>query len=120
MIKKLISSYNKKDDTFVGKVINESGYSADYGISEGVFLGINKFNIPNSIFVSNASKVFNIPKNILEYCNITISIYCNDILSIKMCVEDFNVFSVKCDNIFGIPKLNFIFDSNYWYYYLFF
>ena len=34
MKKRLISSYDEINDTFVGKVDGEHGYCADYGISE--------------------------------------------------------------------------------------
>ena len=66
MEKRLISSYDEINDTFVGKVDGENGYCADYGISEGVFLGINNANFPNSIFVTNASEVlFPLPNGTL-------------------------------------------------------
>ena len=38
MKKRLITSYDEVNDTFVGKVDGESGFCADYDISNGVFL----------------------------------------------------------------------------------
>ena len=37
MEKRLISSYDEESDTFVGKVVGEHGYVADYGISDDIF-----------------------------------------------------------------------------------
>ena len=65
MKKRLISSYDEENDTFVGKVDDEKGYKADYGISDGIFLGINNSNLPTSVFISNASEVLNTSKSIL-------------------------------------------------------
>ena len=39
MEKRLISSYDEENDTFVGKIGDENGYVADYGISKGIYLG---------------------------------------------------------------------------------
>ena len=50
--KTLISSYDEVNDTFVGKVNGESGFCADYCISDGVYLGIDE----NNIFVLNNLK----------------------------------------------------------------
>ena len=115
MEKRLISSYDEVNDTFVGKVDGENGYCADYGISDGIFLGINNSHIPTSVYVSHASEVFNIPKRILESADVKIAIDCDDIfLSFSMCIEDLKICSVKCRNKFGIPVLNFLIDSNLW------
>ena len=48
MKKRLISSYDEENDTFLGKVDGENGYVADYGISDEVYLGINNSNLPTS------------------------------------------------------------------------
>ena len=114
MKKRLIASYDEINDTFVGKVDGEFGFSADYGISDGIFLGINKYNIPTSIFVPNASKALNTSKNTLECADVKILIDCDDIcLYFSICIEDLIIYSTKCFNSFNIPNINFLIDSNY-------
>ena len=76
MKKNLISSYNEENDTFVGKIDGKNGYCADYGISEGVYLGVDKLNMPSFIFVSRACEVFNISKDIFESSNVKLIIEC--------------------------------------------
>ena len=113
MEKRLISSYDEINDTFVGKVDGEKGYCADYGISEGIYLGINNSNLPTSVFVANASKVLNAPKSILESADVKIDIDCNEYcLSFAMIIEDFKIFSTRCTNRFGIPNIKYTIDSN--------
>lgn len=112
--KRLISSYDEKNDTFVGKIDGENGFCADYGISEGVFLTIDKNNLPASIFVSNASEVFEIPKQILEDSDVKISIDCDSILlKLKLCIRDLKICSITCKNKYGIPNVKLLMDSNY-------
>ena len=113
MKKRLISSYDEINDTFVGKVDGENGYCADYGISEGVYLGINSSNMPTSVFVPNASEVFNTSKETLESADVIININCDDVcLSFDMCIENSKICSIKCRNDFGIPKMQYMIDSN--------
>ena len=113
MEKRLISSYDEINDTFVGKLDGEHGYCADYGISEGVYLGINNSNLPTSIFVPNASEVFNTSKETLESADVKININCCDgCLYFDMCIENSRICSIKCKNDFGIPKLECLMDSN--------
>ena len=113
MEKRLISSYDEINDTFVGKVDGEHGYCADYGISDGVFLGINNANFPTSVFVPNASEVFNTSKETLESADVKININCNGgCLCFDMCIENSRICSIKCKNDFGIPKLECLMDSN--------
>jgi hypothetical protein len=113
MEKRLISSYDEINDTFVGKLDGEHGYCADYGISEGVYLGINNSNLPTSIFVPNASEVFNTSKETLESADVKININCNGgCLCFDMCIENSRICSIKCRNDFGIPKLECLMDSN--------
>ena len=113
MEKRLISSYEEINDTFVGKLDGEHGYCADYGISEGVYLGINNSNLPTSIFVPNASEVFNTSKETLESADVKININCNGgCLCFDMCIENSRICSIKCKNDFGIPKLECLMDSN--------
>lgn len=113
MEKRLISSYDEVNDTFVGKVDGEHGYCADYGISEGVYLGINNARFPTSVFVPHASEVLNTSKETLESANVKININCDDVcLHFDMCIEDSKICSIKCRNHFGIPELECLMDSN--------
>lgn len=110
---RLISSYDEINDTFVGKIDGRNGYNANYGISEGVFLNIDENNLPTSVFVNNASEVFDVPKKCLESANVKISIDCNEnCLSFSMFVENSEICSLKCSNDFGIPTLEYLIDCN--------
>ena len=111
---RLISSYDEVNDTFVGKIDGQNGYCADYSISEGIFLSIDKNNIPASVLVINASKVFDISKQVLENSNVKINIDCDDIcLNFTMFIENLKICSIRCKNKYGIPNLSFKVDSNY-------
>lgn len=113
MKKRLISSYDEENDTFVGKVDDEKGYKADYGISDGIFLGINNSNMPTSVFISNASEVLNTSKSILESADVKIRIDCDEaFLTFRMCIEDLLIFSAKCKKHFPIPEMEYEIDSN--------
>lgn len=110
---RLISSYDELNDTFVGKIDGKNGYSANYCISEGIFLNMDKNNMPTSVLVDKASEVFNVSKKCLESANVQIGIICDgDCLLFKMFVEDSNICSLRCKNSFGIPNLNFLVDCN--------
>lgn len=114
MKKRLISSYDEVNDTFVGKVDGENGYLADYDISNGVFLGIDKDNFPSFVFVNNASEVLNTPKQILENSNVKINIVCDALcLYFNIFIEDLKICSIKCRNRYGIANINFEIDSNH-------
>lgn len=111
---RLISSYDEINDTFVGKIDGRNGYCADFNISDGVFLSIDKNNIPTSVLVDGASEVFNISKQLLKNSNVKIGIDCDNIcLYFTMFIENFKICSIKCKNDFGIPHINFEMDSNY-------
>ena len=110
---RLISSYDEVNDTFVGKIDGKDGYRANYGISEGVFLNIDKNNIPTSVLVNNASEVLDISKSTLESSDVKIGISCDDAcLSFRICIENLLIFSTKCKNKFGIPNLDYLIDCN--------
>lgn len=112
--KTLISSYDEINDRFVGKVGGKCGIFADYGISDGIFLGIDKNNIPNSVYVNNASEVFNIPKELLENSNVIIYLDCDSVcLTFHMFIEGLKICSIKCRNDFGIPQISYEIDSNH-------
>lgn len=112
--KRLISSYDEINDTFVGKIDGKNRYCADYSISEGIFLAIDGNKVPYSVFVDRASDVLNVSKAVLENSNVKIAIDCDSIfLSFSMFIEDLKICSIKSKNRCGIPKLNFLMDSNY-------
>ena len=114
MKKRLISSYDEVNDTFVGKVDGENGFCADYDISDGIFFAVGKNNFPNSVYVNNASEVFKTPKQILENSNVKIDIICDTLfLYFNMFVDGLKICSVKCKNDYGIPSINFEIDSNH-------
>ena len=114
MKERLITSYDEVTDTFVGKVEGRNGFCADYDISNGIFLGIDENNLPASAYVSNASEVLDIPKQILENSNVKIRIICDAFfLNFNMCIEDLKICSVKCKNDYRIPAINFEIDSNH-------
>ena len=109
----LISSYDEINDIFVGKIDGRNGYCANYGISDGIFLAIDKDNMPTSVLVDNASEVFNVSKKFLENPNVKIGIDCDNIcLYFTISIEDLKVCSIKRKNDFGIPKVSFVMDSN--------
>lgn len=111
---KLISSYDEENDTLACKIDGRKGYCADYNISDGVFLGIDKNNIPTSVLVNNASEVFDVSKQTLENSNVKIGIDCDSIcLYFTMFIENLKICSIKCRNSYGIPNINFEIDSNY-------
>ena len=113
MKKRLISSYDEVNDTFVGKIDGKNGYCADFGISNGIYLGIDIFNFPTFVLVSRASEVLNIPKQCLESDDVKIDSDCDEnCLLFNMFVENSKICSVKCPNSFGIPNLKCLMDSN--------
>ena len=113
MKKRLISSYDEINDTFVGKIDGKKGYCADFGISNGIYLGIDIFNFPTFVLVSHASEVLNIPKQCLESDDVKIDIDCDEnCLFFNMFVENSKICSVKCPNSFGIPNLKCLMDSS--------
>ena len=112
--KRLISSYDEENDIFVGKIEDEHGFCTNYGISDGIFLNMDENNVPTSVFIDNASKVINKPKDVLESSDIIIAINCNDgMLNFDMFIDDSKIYSVKCQNTYGIPKIDFLIDANF-------
>ena len=113
MEKRLISSYDEINDTFVGKVDGENGYVVDYGIGNGIFLRINNSNLPTSVFIPNASEVLDVSKSMLESSDVKIGIMCDEVnLTFILCIENLLVYSTECKNDFGIPNLNCVIDCN--------
>ena len=113
MEKRLISSYDEDNDTFVGKVDGENGYNMDYGIADGIYLRLNKSNLPTSVFISNASEVLDTSKNVLESSDVKIAIECDELsLTFRMCIDGSLVYENMCENSFSIPNLNYMIDCN--------
>lgn len=109
----LVSSYNEESDIFVGKIDGRNGFYRDYNISDEVFLTVGKDNLPSSIFISNASKALNVSKNLLGNPNLKMAIKCDSIfLHLKLFIDNFKIISIKCRNTYGIPKIDFMLDSN--------
>ncbi len=112
--KTLISSYDEINDTFACKIDGKNGYFADFDICDGVFLSVDKNMCPTSVFVSDASKVFNTPKRVLENPNVKIAIDCDEMfLNFDLFINNSKIFSSKTENDFRIPALNFLIDANY-------
>ena len=112
--KRLISSYDEENDIFVGKIEDEHGYCANYGISDGIFLNMDENNIPTSVFIDNASEVINKPKIVLESPDVIIAINCDEVvLNLDMYIDDSKIYSIKCQNTYGIPKIDFLIDANF-------
>ena len=110
---RLISSYDELNDTFVGKIEGKNGYDANYGISDGIFLSIDKNNVPTSVVVNNASEVLNVSKQCLESANVKISINCDEnCLLFSIFVENSQICHLKCRNDFGIATLSYLMDCN--------
>lgn len=110
---RLISSYDEINDTFVGKVDGNNGYVADYSITDGVFLGVDNYNLPTSVFISNATEVLDTSKTVLESPDVKIGINCDDVfLTFTICIENLLIFSARCENSFNIPAMDYLIDCN--------
>ena len=111
--KELISSYDVINDTFVGKISEKNGYHANYDISNGIFLNMDKNNLPVSVHINNASNVLNVKKYLLEYCDISIFIDCDGRdINFKLCVADKILYNTKSENIFDSPKFSYLIKTN--------
>ena len=111
--KELISSYDEINDTFVGKISEKKGYHANYDISEGIFLNIDKNNLPVSVYINNASDVLNIKKYVLKYCDLSIFIDCNGgEINFKLCVADEVIYNTKSINLFNSPQFSYLIKTN--------
>lgn len=111
---RLISSYDVKNDTFVGKIDGKSRYCADYNISDGIFLAIDEDRFPFSVFVDRASDVFDISKRMLESADVRIVLDCDvAFLNFSLFIEGLKICSFKSENSYGMPKFNFCLDSNF-------
>lgn len=111
--KELISSYDERNDIFVGKISGKNGYMANYDMSDGIFLNIDKNNLPVSVHIDNASEVFDVDKSILEDPDVTIVIECRgEVLSFELSIANEMIYATKSLNIFNIPQLSYEIKAN--------
>lgn len=111
--KELISSYDEVNDIFVGKISDKSGYLANYDISDGIFLNIDKNHLPVSIYIGNASDVLNVNKSVLEDPNVCISIECSGReLCFKLSIANEMIYNAKSLNVFDIPQISYEMKAN--------
>jgi hypothetical protein len=111
--KELISSYDEENDIFVGKISDMNGYMANYDISDGIFLSIDKNNFPVSVQINNASEIFDVEKSILENPDVTIIIECRgEVLSFELSIADETIYATKLLNVFNIPQLSYEIKAN--------
>ena len=114
MENELIINYDEKNDSIAGVLKNESGYLANYGICDSIFLGFNNFHLPMSIHVSNASKVFGVPKQLLINSEIEFQIDCDEmLLFLSVFMDGLLIFSTHCNNRFGVSNASFFINSNF-------
>lgn len=105
--RELISSYDETSDTLVCKLSGKNGYSANFDISNGVFLNTDKNNLPVSVFIGNASDVLNVSKAFLESPDVSISIRCTaSELFFELFMDNRKIFSSKSANRFKIPEID--------------
>jgi hypothetical protein len=111
--KELISSYDVINDTFVGKISEKNGYLANYDISNGIFLNIDKNNLPVSVHINNASNMLNVKKDLLEYCEVSIFIDCDGRdINFKLCLAGKILYRTKSANVFNSPRFSYLIKTN--------
>ena len=111
--KELISSYDKTNDIFVGKISETRGYWANYEFSKDIFLNIDKNHLPTSIQINGASDVLNVKKSVLENPNVSILIECSgDEIDFELFIADEMIFNKKSLNVFDIPDFSYMIKSN--------
>lgn len=111
--KELISSYDEKNDVFIGKISNKYGYHANYEFSNDIFLNIDKNNLPSSIQINNASNVLNVKKSLLKNSDVFIVIECSgEEIDLELSINDKMIFNKKGHNIFDIPQFSYKIKAN--------
>lgn len=109
----LISSYDEINDILLCKISEVNGYSANYDISDGIFLNVDKNQLPVSIYISHASEVLNVNKSILEDPNVCIFIKCTKKeLDFELFISNKRIYASKSMNRFNIPQLNYEIQLN--------
>ena len=102
----LISSYDETNDVLVCKLSENNGYIANYAIACGVYLNVNKDNLPVSIFIENASDTLNVSKGILENSNVSLFLRCDKMeIDFELSIADRQVFVARLKNSFNISSL---------------
>lgn len=105
-IHKSITSYDKVNDTFVSKLENKKGYIADFNISNGIILAMDKLNQPTFIFINNASNLFNVDKDLFDESEILISLDCDEKeIDFEIFVGYKRIYYAKTNNVFNIPEI---------------
>lgn len=109
----LISSYDETNDILICKISEVNGYSANYDISDGIFLNVDKNQLPASIFIKHASEVLNVKKCILEDPNICVFIKCTKKeLDFELLIANKRIYASKSMNRFDMPKLSYEIQLN--------
>lgn len=111
--KKLMSSYNEKNDTLSGKIFGKNGCIADYEIGDEIFLSTDENNIPISFQINHASKTLGFTKEALKNPNVRIAICCDDLkIYFDVFLSTQMIFSSQFRNNYSF-KLNEIWNSVY-------
>ena len=109
----LISSYDETNDILRCKISEVNGYSANYYISDGIFLNVDKNRLPASIHINHASEVLNVSKSILEDPNVLVIIKCTrKELDFELFISNERIYISKSMNRFNIPQLNYKIQLN--------
>ncbi len=111
-IHKSITSYDKTNDVFVSKIQNKKGYIADFDISNGIILAIDKLDQPTFIFVNNASNLFNVDKDSFNKSEILISLECDEEeIDFEIFIGYKRIYYSKTNNLFNIPNIKCIMQN---------
>ena len=109
----LISSYDETNDILLCKISEVNGYSANYDISDGIFLNVDKNQLPASIFIKRASVVLNVKKSILEDPDICVFIKCTKKeLGFELFIANKRIYASKSMNRFDMPELSYKIQLN--------
>ena len=109
----LISSYDETNDILLCKISEVNGYCANYNISNGVFLYLDKNHLPVSVYINHASEVLNVNKKLLEDPNVFVSIRCTkNKLDFELFIADKRIYSSKSENKFDIPRIDYEIQLN--------
>lgn len=111
-IHKTITSYDKINDIFISKLENKKGYIADFDISNGIILAIDKLDQPTFIFVNNASDIFNVDKSLFDKSEILISLECDEEeIDFEIFVGCTRIYYTKANNALNIPNIKCIMQN---------
>ena len=106
-------AYDETNDILRCKISEVNGYSANYFISDGVFLNVDKNHLPASIHINHASEVLDVSKSILEDPNVFVLIKCTDNeLDFELFVANERIYASKSMNRFDIPQVDYEIQLN--------